>query len=144
MDRGGAGLRDPPHRLLDDPWAAALAGPNGEDWLGERAGSPALADMIIRARFFDDFLRRVTGTGEVRQVVLLGAGLDTRGYRLSWPDRVQVFELDQPGVLDRKQDILDGAGAKPRRARWSGSTWNFRAARVSTCGRSPRQLWIGC
>ena len=106
-----------PDRLLDDPWAAALAGPHGEDWLGERAGSPALADMIIRARFFDDFLRRVTGTGEVRQVVLLAAGLDTRGYRLSWPDRVQVFELDQPGVLDRKQDILDGAGAKPRCAR---------------------------
>ena len=106
-----------PDRLLDDPWAAALAGPHGEDWLGERAGSPALADMIIRARFFDDFLQRVTGTGEVRQVVLLAAGLDTRGYRLSWPDRVQVFELDQPEVLDRKQDILDGAGARPRCAR---------------------------
>ena len=74
-----------------------LAGPHGEDWLGERAGSPALADMVIRARFFDDFLRRVTGTGGVGQVVLLAAGLDTRGYRLSWPGRVQVFELDQPG-----------------------------------------------
>ena len=112
-----AGETRRPDRLLDDPWAAALAGPHGEDWLGERAGSPALADMVIRARFFDDFLRRVTGTGEVRQVVLLAAGLDTRGYRLSWPDRVQVFELDQPGVLDRKQDILDGAGARPRCAR---------------------------
>jgi O-methyltransferase involved in polyketide biosynthesis len=44
-----------PDRLLDDPWAAALAGRHGEDWLGERAGSPALTDMIIRARFFDDF-----------------------------------------------------------------------------------------
>ena len=91
-----------PDRLLDDPWAAALAGPHGEDWLEERAGSQALTDIIIRARFFDDFLQRVTGTGEVRQVVLLAAGLDTRGYRLSWPDRVQVFELDQAGVLDRK------------------------------------------
>ena len=70
--RGGETRR--PDRLLDDPWAAALAGPHGEDWAGERAGSPALADMIIRARFFDDFLRRVTGTGEVRQVVLLAAG----------------------------------------------------------------------
>ena len=73
--------------------------------------------MIIRARFFDDFLQRVTATGEVRQVVLLAAGLDTRGYRLSWPNRVQVFELDQPEVLDRKQGILDGAGAEPRCAR---------------------------
>jgi O-methyltransferase involved in polyketide biosynthesis len=64
-----------PDRLLDDPWAAALAGPHGEDWLGERAESPALTDITIRARFFDDFLQRVTGTGEVRQVVLLAAGL---------------------------------------------------------------------
>ena len=106
-----------PDRLLDDPWAAALAAPHGEDWLQERAGSPALADMIIRARFFDDFLRRVTGTGGVGQVVLLAAGLDTRGYRLSWPDQVQMFELDQPAVLEFKQEILDGAGAKPRCAR---------------------------
>jgi methyltransferase (TIGR00027 family) len=106
-----------PDRLLDDPWAAALAGPEGEQWFAARAGSPALTDMIIRARFFDNFLQRVTGTGGVRQVVLLAAGLDTRGYRLSWPDWVQVFELDQPGVLDRKQHILDGAGAEPRCAR---------------------------
>jgi methyltransferase (TIGR00027 family) len=99
----------------------------GRTGSGSEPGAPALADMIIRARFFDDFLRRVTGTGEVRQVVLLAAGLDTRGYRLSWPDRVQVFELDQPGVLDRKQDMLDGAGAKPRCAR--------RAVGVDLTGR---------
>jgi methyltransferase (TIGR00027 family) len=106
-----------PDRLLEDPWASALAGPEGEDWLGARAESPALAVMIIRARFFDDFLRRVTGPGRAGQVVLLGAGLDTRGYRLSWPGQVQVFELDQPEVLDRKQHILDRAGAQPRCAR---------------------------
>ena len=87
-----------PDRLLEDPWAAALAGPEGEDWLGARAGSPALAVMIIRARFFDDFLRRVTVPGGAGQVVLLGAGLDTRGYRLAWSGRVQMFELDQPEV----------------------------------------------
>ena len=78
-------------------------------------------------RFFDDFLRRVTGTGEARQVVLLAAGLDTRGYRLGWPDHFQVFELDQPEVLDRKQDILDGGGARPRCAR--------RAVGVDLTGR---------
>jgi methyltransferase (TIGR00027 family) len=114
-------------RLLEDPWAAALAGPEGEDWLGARAGSPALADIIIRARFFDDFLRRTTATGGIRQVVLLGAGLDTRGYRLSWPGQVQVFELDQPEVLDRKQAILDAAGAESRCVR--------RAVGVDLTGR---------
>ena len=59
-DRGGAGRGDPPGLTVSwrTLWAAALAGPEGEDWLGARAGSPALAVMIIRARFFDDFLRR--------------------------------------------------------------------------------------
>jgi methyltransferase (TIGR00027 family) len=106
-----------PDRLLDDPWAAALAGPEGEEWLRDRAGSPALAVMLIRARFFDDFLRQATAEDAVRQVVLMASGLDTRAYRLNWPGRVQVFELDQPEVLTLKQDILDRAGAQPRCAR---------------------------
>ena len=35
-----AGETRRPDRLLEDPWAAALAGPEGEDWLGARAGQP--------------------------------------------------------------------------------------------------------
>lgn len=106
-----------PDRLLDDPWAAGLAGAEGEEWLHGRAGSPGLVVIAIRARFFDDFLQRVTATEGITQVVLVAAGLDTRGYRLSWPARVRVFELDQPEVLAHKQDILDSAGAKPGCAR---------------------------
>jgi O-methyltransferase involved in polyketide biosynthesis len=30
------------------------------------------------------------------QIVLLGAGLDTRAFRLDWPESVRVFELDLP------------------------------------------------
>jgi methyltransferase (TIGR00027 family) len=106
-----------PDRLLDDPWAARLAGAEGEEWLQARGGSPALVVMVIRARFFDDFLQRVTAGEGIRQVVLVAAGLDTRAYRLSWPGDVRVFELDQPGVLARKQRFLDSAGAKPGCAR---------------------------
>ncbi len=69
--------------------------------------------ITIRARFFDDFLRQVTAAGGITQVVLVAAGLDTRAYRLGWPAGVRVFELDQPEVLARKQDILDTAGAQP-------------------------------
>ena len=100
-----------PDRLFDDPWAARLAGAEGEQWLRARAGGPALVVIAIRARFFDDFLQRVTAAEGVSQVVLVAAGLDTRAYRLSWPARVRLFELDQPEVLTRKQEILDSAGA---------------------------------
>jgi len=106
-----------PDRLLDDPWAARLAGAEGEEWLRARGGSPALVVMVIRARFFDDFLQRVTAGEGIRQVVLVAAGLDTRAYRLSWPGGVRVFELDQPEVLARKQRLLDSAGARPGCAR---------------------------
>ena len=80
-------------------------------------GSPALTDMIIRARSSTTSYGGSPAPAGSGQVVLLAAGLDTRGYRLSWPDQVQMFELDQPAVLEFKQEILDGARAKPRCAR---------------------------
>ncbi|HTT00278.1 MAG TPA: SAM-dependent methyltransferase [Streptosporangiaceae bacterium] len=106
-----------PDRLFDDPWAAGLAGTAGEEWLRAREDAPALAIMVVRARFFDDFLARAVAADGVRQVVLVAAGLDTRGYRLSWPAGLRLFELDQPGVLAQKQEFLDGAGAVPGCAR---------------------------
>ncbi|MFT7841206.1 SAM-dependent methyltransferase [Saccharothrix sp. BKS2] len=70
----------------------------------------------LRTRVFDDFLLRSAHAG-ARQVVLLGAGLDTRALRLDWPAGVSVFELDRGPVLAFKQRVLDGLGARPRAAR---------------------------
>jgi methyltransferase (TIGR00027 family) len=58
-----------------------------------------------RTRYFDTYFRAAAADG-VRQVVLLAAGLDSRGYRLDWPDGTVVFELDQPQVLDFKREVL--------------------------------------
>jgi methyltransferase (TIGR00027 family) len=49
----------------------------------------------------------------VRQFVLLAAGLDTRAYRLTWPAGVMLFEIDQPGVVACKEQVLAAAGAHP-------------------------------
>jgi methyltransferase (TIGR00027 family) len=70
--------------------------------------------MVLRTRFYDDWLQRVTGTEAIRQVVLLAAGLDTRAFRLGWPDGTVIHELDRPEVLERKEGILREAGARPR------------------------------
>lgn len=48
----------------------------------------------------------------VEQVVLLGAGLDGRAYRLPWAGR-RVFELDRPAILALKEDVARVAGLKP-------------------------------
>ncbi|WP_306749986.1 SAM-dependent methyltransferase [Saccharothrix yanglingensis] len=70
----------------------------------------------LRTRVFDDFLLR-SAHGGARQVVLFGAGLDTRAMRLDWPTGVTVFELDRAPVLAFKQRVLDGLGARSRAAR---------------------------
>ena len=49
----------------------------------------------------------------VHQVVILAAGLDSRAWRLPWPDGVTVYELDQPRVLEFKASTLRENGAQP-------------------------------
>lgn len=99
-------------RLFSDPWATALAGPEGTAWAANRS-MDSLAPMVLRIRFFDDFLERITSENSVRQLVLMAAGLDTRLFRLSWPAGTQAFELDQFAVLQEKERILQSAGAQP-------------------------------
>jgi len=95
-------------RLYNDPWAAELAGPAGLAWAAERGANSI--PMVIRTRYFDDFLQRVVVDFGVRQVVILAAGLDTRAYRLGWLEGARLFELDQPAVLQYKERILQAEG----------------------------------
>lgn len=77
-------------RLLDDPWAVALAGEEGLAWLAQRPPD-SVVSIVLRTRFFDDFLRRVAVEEGIRQVVLMAAGLDTRAFRLVWPEGTRLF-----------------------------------------------------
>jgi methyltransferase (TIGR00027 family) len=114
-------------RLFDDPYAQAFldaapgafpAEPTTEEPLAA-LGPPAslgavfYAHGVIRTRFFDDYLTAATTAG-CRQVVLLAAGLDTRAFRLPWPQRTRVFEVDLPDVLAFKDTVLSSRGAVPR------------------------------
>ena len=103
-------------RLFSDPYAAALAGAAGAEWIAQRPPD-STTPIVLRTRYFDDFLQRVTAQHSVRQVVLMAAGLDTRAFRLPWPDQTQIWELDQPDVLAYKERVLQAAGARPTCAR---------------------------
>jgi methyltransferase (TIGR00027 family) len=104
-----------PDRLFDDPFARALVEgatdmTGGQPYVSRAdAGYPTVlrmvAQVIVRTKFFDGYLLDATGDG-IRQLVLLAAGLDARGYRLDFPDGVRLFELDQPQVLGYKQRVL--------------------------------------
>ena len=50
---------------------------------------------------------------DVRQAVILAAGLDARAWRLPWVEESIVFEIDQPGVLAFKAETLGSHGAEP-------------------------------
>ncbi|MBA5224957.1 SAM-dependent methyltransferase [Streptomyces griseoaurantiacus] len=67
----------------------------------------------LRTRVLDDHLLRSVREG-ARQVVLFGAGLDSRAFRLDWPEDRVLFELDREGVLEFKHRVLAGAPATPR------------------------------
>jgi methyltransferase (TIGR00027 family) len=94
-------------RLFDDPWADELAGPAGSARLAasERDGGENRF-LPVRTRFFDDVLRQAEWA---EQIVLLGAGLDTRAYRLPLPPSSTVYEIDHAEPLARKADVLASA-----------------------------------
>lgn len=75
-----------------------------------------LTYVAVRTRFFDDCLHAAAQAG-IRQIVLLAAGLDTRAYRMRWPEGTRVFEVDLPRMLEFKHRVLDGDGAVPTCAR---------------------------
>jgi methyltransferase (TIGR00027 family) len=68
--------------------------------------------LAVRTRYIDGFLADATAAG-IRQAVILASGLDARGYRLSWPEGMTLFEIDQPQVIDFKQATLAALGAEP-------------------------------
>ncbi len=111
--------------LIDNPYAEAFVRaaklPNPMPTTLEElaalspAGSwmPRWRYMGVRTRFFDDFVERAWVAG-LRQAVILASGLDTRPFRLAWPAGSVVFEIDQPGVLTFKMEMLGEQGAAPR------------------------------
>jgi methyltransferase (TIGR00027 family) len=101
-----------PDCLYEDPWASALAGEIGMKWIESRTPE-SVVTIVLRTRYFDDFLQRITNEQDIHQVVLVAAGLDTRAFRLKWPDQTHVFELDQVEVMRYKNKILQNSGAKP-------------------------------
>ena len=105
-----------PDHLFDDPLALALAGSEGFDWLDRMEmarlwGGPGLY-IVVRTRFFDDFLLHSCLSAGIRQIVLMAAGMDARAFRINWPPQTRLYELDRPEVLSTKEAIVARTGAR--------------------------------
>jgi methyltransferase (TIGR00027 family) len=101
-------------RAVGGGWADLLDGNAPDHALKSEFGDHFVNFQGVRTKYFDNYFGKAADAG-VRQIVLLAAGLDSRAYRLEWPDETVVFELDQPQVLEFKRDALAGLRPKAQR-----------------------------
>src|SRR5262245_41023990 len=101
-------------RVCDDPWAATLAGDEGKALCDayDHTYPPMELWIAVRTAFIDARVRRATTALGIRQVVILGAGFDTRAARLAAPG-VRFFEVDHPSTGADKRARLGRAAGYP-------------------------------
>ncbi|MEO7034746.1 MAG: class I SAM-dependent methyltransferase [Polyangiaceae bacterium] len=137
-----------PDAVFSDPLARVLVGEKGDRIAKSIGGARTMAFiMVARTSAIDGLILSAIERG-VDTVLNLGAGLDTRPYRMKLPASLRWIEADFPRMIDFKNDKLAGeqpvcglervgidlADREARRAllaRVSGST---RAALVITEG----------
>lgn len=109
--------RPEPDRLFDDRFSRGLLPGLWKVFLfpGLRHAMVALTEQIspgvagnlyCRTVYIDDALRNALGAG-IAQVVILGAGFDSRAYRITNIEQVHVFELDLPTTQHLKQRLIE-------------------------------------
>src|SRR5689334_18637706 len=98
--------------VFSDPLAMRILGPEGDELVRRSAERPDSRRMRMfiaaRSRFAEDSLASAVEAG-VRQLVVLGAGLDTFAYRSPLAKRLRVFEVDHPVTQAWKRARLEAA-----------------------------------
>jgi methyltransferase (TIGR00027 family) len=104
-----------PDPIINDPFAEVLVRAVGLKLLTQvvdglvefsEIGAGWIPKVLgIRSRAVDDFVADACRAG-IRQAVILASGLDCRAYRLDWPPEAEIYEIDQPAVIDWKKGIL--------------------------------------
>jgi len=99
-------------RIFSDPLAVPILGEDAQAIAREAEANPRRQAMRIfiaaRTRFAEDALAAAVARG-FRQLVVLGAGLDTYAYRNPFADRLRVFEVDHPATQAWKRERLAAA-----------------------------------
>jgi methyltransferase (TIGR00027 family) len=86
----------------------------------------ALASGLARTRYIDELLENAIGQG-ARQVIILGAGFDTRSLRLPFLKALPVIEIDHPDTARKKLQLLKKiAPSLPGNTRYLQLDFNLR------------------
>ena len=130
-------------RLFEDPFARRFLSPalravafaaraaflrRSVVYLLDTIWSGARASGIARTRLIDDFLQQGLRDG-IPQLVILGAGYDSRAYRVDALRDCRVFEVDHPSTLTFKQTKLQKIHGVPRgHVRYVATDFNRQSA----------------
>ena len=99
-------------RIFPDPLALRILGPDADAALRRAEENPARRGLrlfiAVRTRFAEDALAAAVARG-LRQLVVLGAGLDTYAYRSPFRD-LRILEVDHPSTQAWKRQRLAEAG----------------------------------
>ena len=92
--------------VFKDPFAKQLAGNRGYNMIATTPHTEAMAfAMVVRTVAIDQLILSAIPKG-LDAVVNLGAGLDTRPYRLPLPNNLNWIEVDLPNIINYKENIL--------------------------------------
>ena len=96
-----------PTPLFDDPWAAQIAGSEGEEIAQQLDARwpPMETWLALRVAYLDRLVGIAVDSLSIRQIVILGAGYDTRAARLPRAG-VQYFEVDHPATQAAKREVV--------------------------------------
>ena len=102
-----------PHALFRDPLADKLAGERGRAIIASLPPQSMMGGwtVIIRTCIIDELIQQAIAQG-VDTILNLGAGLDTRPYRMALPETLRWIEVDHPTIIEWKRTRL--AQEKPR------------------------------
>jgi methyltransferase (TIGR00027 family) len=155
---GAAGHRAA-HQVLErgfvfaDPLALRILGPDADNAIAlarERPERRGLRLFIaMRSRFAEDSARRAIAGG-VRQMLVLGAGLDTFAYRLEPTPDMCVFELDHPATqAEKRRRLREAQIAEPAHVSYVAHDFESGSmtAALKAAGLAPDKgafvLWLG-
>ena len=96
-----------PDALFRDPYADRLAGERGHQILDSMKHGRAYAwPMIVRTAIFDEIILDAVQNRGADLVVNLAAGLDARPWRMPLPPELHWVDVDLPGILNYKTEML--------------------------------------
>ncbi|GAB2626450.1 S-adenosyl-L-methionine-dependent methyltransferase [Paractinoplanes abujensis] len=128
-------------RIFSDPLAVRILGVDEQELLADAPRRGMRVFIAARHRFAEDALAAAVARG-VREMVVLGAGLDTFAYRNPHPG-LRVTEVDHPDTQAWKRDRLAASGiAIPPSVRYLGV--DFEKETLELPSDEPAFfLWLG-